>query len=252
MSKNYYLTYEEQRIWEFISNKEIVDKELVSLIFPEMSGNKINKLLHNLYSKGYLKRAKRNIYYTKNLSDFHKLALRINEGYIGLFSALKVYGLIDYEDFTIFVMTRAKREEIDLGEHTIRYMPLKEKYGGHILRDGIRVSTLEKTFYDCFLKIRYSNLNVLTKAIYQSDDINWKTFTGLLKNENQSIQQKAGYVLDLLDKETDFNIPSYVLKTFQAGIRYPVRLGPKKETRFIGDWKIQTSLAKEQILSWWY
>ncbi len=56
MDKINYITREEQKVWGYIKNKEIVDNEIVKQIFPEMPENKRNKILHSLYKKGYLKR----------------------------------------------------------------------------------------------------------------------------------------------------------------------------------------------------
>src|SRR3989344_7586347 len=100
------LTNEEQKLWAYISAKEIVDTELVSNIFPDMPAGKRNKLLHSLCKKGRLNRARKNIYYNPlAIKSFYELALMVKDGYIGLSSALRYYNLLDYEDFTIFVIT---------------------------------------------------------------------------------------------------------------------------------------------------
>ena len=43
-----YITREEQNVWEYISEKGIVDNETIKNIFPEMKGAKRNRLLHEL------------------------------------------------------------------------------------------------------------------------------------------------------------------------------------------------------------
>jgi len=109
MYENNYLSRTEQEIWRYISSKDIIDNELLKLIFPDLSQNNRNKILHSLFKKGYLKRAGRDVYYNlNNLDDYYKLALKIYPGYIGLTSALKYYNLTEYEDFTIFIITEKK------------------------------------------------------------------------------------------------------------------------------------------------
>ena len=128
-----YLTRKEQNIWEYIKDKEIVNNELVKQIFPDIKENKRNKILHNLYRKKYLQRVRKDLYYNpNNLRNFYHLALRIREGYIGLSSALRYYNLIEYEDFTIFVMTQTFQKKIDLKgtQYTIQFIPLQHLFTG--------------------------------------------------------------------------------------------------------------------------
>src|SRR3989344_8561327 len=148
MGKNNYITREEQKIWEYIKNKEIVDNEIVEQIFPEMSENKRNKILHNLYKKGYLKRARKDLYYNPDeLKSFYKLALKIRNGYIGLSSALRYYNLIEYEDFTIFIITKNFQKKISLKgtKYSIEFIPLKNLFAGFEKKDNIYISSIEKT-----------------------------------------------------------------------------------------------------------
>ena len=114
MSKINYLSKQEQSVWELIKNKKIIDNELIRLIFPDFSKQTINQLLHKLHKKRSLSKARRELYFIpRNIDNFYELALKINKGYIGLSSALKIYGLTEYEDFTIFIITRDKYEKVD-------------------------------------------------------------------------------------------------------------------------------------------
>ena len=72
MDKKNYITREEQKICEYIKGKEIIDNELVKAIFPDMTANKRNKMLHNLYKKNYLNKARKDLYYNpENLKSFY-------------------------------------------------------------------------------------------------------------------------------------------------------------------------------------
>jgi len=195
-------------MWEFIKEKEIIDSELTRDIFPDMSPNSRDKILHSLYKKGYLRRARKGLYYNPlTLKSFHELALRTREGYIAFASALRRYNLIDYEDFTIFLATKNYRARIPLKgtEYEIQCIPLKNLYTGFEKKDGIYISTLEKTFFDCLLKPKCMDYSMLTKAFY-SAKIDWKEFMGYFKlADNSSLCQRTGYLLELMKENTGFN-----------------------------------------------
>lgn len=251
MDKKNYMSKEEQMLWEFIGEKDIITTELVGFIFPDFSKNKINKLLHSLIKKDYIRRAERGFYYNpKYLGDYKKLALRIKPGYIGLSSALKYHGLTDYEDFTIFVMTRSTYKEIKLENYTIKYLPAK-LYSGYTKKDGITVSKPEKTFFDCFLNIRYVSYPILTKAIYYSKP-DWKKLLEYFEHAPLGSRQKAGYVLELMREETDYHIPEYVLNNLRKGIKFPVKLAQNNNRSILNKkWMVQDNLGKTKILGWW-
>lgn len=247
MANNNYLTRDEQKAWEYIKDKDTITNETLGLIYPEFSGKKRNKLLYSLYKKGYIKRAMRDLYYT--VGDYHKLALRIKHGYIGLTSALRIHNLLDYEDFTIFVFTRDKYKELEVDNYLIKYIPTRYFFG-YTEMDDLLVSTKEKTIFDCFLRIKYLNYSILTKAIYSSD-INWKNFLKIFNSAPIGTRQKAGYVLELMKKETGFRVPRYVLTELKKGIVNPVKLGYGKNSVFSREWLVQDTLGKD-IISWWY
>ncbi len=222
-----YLSKKEQEIWEYISDKEVIDNETLKMIFPDLSQSYRNKILHSLYKKGYIKRATRDVYYN-NPTNFYKLALMIYPGYIGLTSALKQYGLIEYEDFTIFIITKNKYKTINLKNYTLKYIPIRYYYG-YIKKDDLIISSLEKTFFDCFLRIKYLNYSILTKALYDAKNIDWKEFLKFFEHAPAAMKQRAGNVLRILKNETDFKLPQYVLKKL-----------PVKGYTF-----------NKEILSWW-
>ncbi len=249
MVKFNYLSRREQEIWDLTQDKEILDKELLEQIFPEYLPNKI---LFNLAKKGFLKRARRDLYYNPlKLSDFNLLALKIRSGYIGLSSALKYYGLLDYEDFTIMVMTTnfQKKRTLPGTKYTLNYIPLKHLFCGYEKKESIYVSSLEKTFFDCFLKPNYVGYTNLTKALYQTK-IDWQKFLGFYETANNSICQRTGYILDLM-KKTKLKVPVFVLDYLLKRVKSPVKLG-KGKSLYNKKWKIEDGMGEKNILSWWY
>jgi len=256
MYKKNYISREEHELWQYIREKDIIDAETVSFIFPEMPKSKRNKLMHSLYKKGYLKRAIRGLYYNpENLKDFYALALRIKEGYIGMASALRYYNLIEYEDFTIYVMTKNFRKSITLEgtEYEIRFTPLGRLFLGFEKKDSIYVSSLEKTLFDCLLKPGITGLSVLTKALYSSKP-DWNKVLSFFKmTTNNALYQRTGYLFWLMKKETRMRMPEDVLRFLAKKVKNPVKLtSNKNKSTFIPEWKVQDNIGKENILSWWY
>ena len=256
MDKINYITREEQKIWEYIKNKEIIDNELIKQIFPEISGNKRNKILHSLYKKGYLKKARKDLYYNPDeLKSFYKLALRIRKGYIGLNSALRYHNLTEYEDFTIFIMTKNFQKKISLKgtQYSIEFVPLKNLFTGFEKKDDLYVSSIEKTLFDCFLKPKNIGFTNITKALYDAK-INWNDFIGFFKlTENNALYQRTGYILEIMKNKTGLKIPSFVFEFLLKKVKNPARLIPiNAKSIFNKKWKIQDNLGEKNILSWWH
>lgn len=254
MYKKNYLTMEEQKIWDYISDKEIVDNELVKFIFPDVSENKRNKLLHNLFRKGYLLRARKDIYYNpKRLDSYYKLALRIKEGYIGLSSALRYYNLLDYEDFTVFIITRQYRKTMVLKgtQYELKFIPFDKLFIGFEKKDNIYISSVEKTIFDCLIKHRFVGLTNIAKAIYDAK-LNWSEFIRFFKlTKNHALHQRAGYLLEMLKRETKKDIPDFVFDELAKKIKNPVKLiSGNAKSSFDKKWNVQDNFGKDNILSW--
>lgn len=256
MVKKNYLSKAEQYIWEYLSQKEIIDTELVAEIFPEFSSHKINQLLYNLSKKGYLCRARRDFYYNPaTITSFYQLALRLHPGYIALSSALRYYHLLEYEDFTIFIITRSFRRKMDLKgtKYTLSYIPFGALYLGYEKKDDIYISTLEKTLFDCLKKPSLLGVSTIVKAFYEAGNIDWQQFLSFFRQVKASaICQRTGYLLELLHTETKKKIPREVLTFFLSKVRSTVKLGSSTgPTEYNSKWKIQDNIGKEKIFGWY-
>ncbi|MBI4918567.1 hypothetical protein HY837_01445 [archaeon] len=255
MIEKNYLSREEQRLWGYIKDKEIIDSELVRQIFPDFKQSKTNKLLHNLSRKNYLKRARKDLYYNpEQLKSFHNLALRIKTGYVGLSSALRYYNLIDYEDFTIFIITEKFRKKIDIKgtNYTIEFIPLGEKFSGFEKKDDIYISSIEKTLFDCLLKPRLLGITNITKAIYEAK-IDWHKFLDFFKlAKNSSLCQRTGYLLEILKKKTKLKIPSFDFEFLLKNIKNSVKLATNKmPSKFNKKWLVEDNIGENKLISWW-
>lgn len=247
-------------IFNAISSADIVNSNEIKDIFPGLKPYQVNKVCSSLSLKGYLHRLKKGVYLVqKKPSDIpviksaYKIALALFKGYIGFSSALRLYDLIDYEPFTIFVVTGNRSMEKIIGEYTLKYVAMGDKATGMTYYNGVYVSTTAKTFFDCFYKPQYGGgYSTITKALYDAD-IDWNEFLGYFGLASNSLCQRTGYVLDLLGDATSV-VPTDVLDYFKNRIKNNTRLLPSGSSKgkYIKEWMLLDNLGKENILSWWY
>lgn len=247
-------------IFNAISSADIVNSNEIKDIFPGLKPYQVNKVCSSLSSKGYLHRLKKGVYLIQEkpsnipvIKNAYKIALAIFKGYIGFSSALRLYDLIDYEPFTIFVVTGNRSMEKIIGEYTLKYVAMGDKATGMTYYNGVYVSTTAKTFFDCFYKPQYGGgYSTITKALYDAD-IDWNEFLGYFGLASSSLCQRTGYVLDLLGDATSV-VPNDVLDNFKNRIKNNTRLLPSGSSKgkYIKEWMVLDNLGKENILSWWY
>ncbi|MFH1722847.1 MAG: hypothetical protein ABH950_09625 [Candidatus Altiarchaeota archaeon] len=262
--KKIYLSPLEQEVYGLLrkNSSQTISSDAVKGLFPEKTPSSLNKICSHLAQKGYLYRLKRNLYLIQDIpsekpiiNDPILLAQQIFPGYISFLSALRIYDLIDYEPFTIFVATKEKSIELHLGEYLFKYISLGEKARGTTHHKGVYISTLEKTFFDCFCRPQNAGgYSTLTKAFYLNKKIDWKTFTSYFQRySSNTLHQRTGYVLDLLATKTDKKIPVKVLNYFHGKQKTKARLLPIQKTRgtYNRKWGITDNLGPKNILSWW-
>ncbi|ACJ17354.1 hypothetical protein TON_1863 [Thermococcus onnurineus NA1] len=262
MQKNYYLTKTEQDIIRAIRGTDIVSADEIRELFPGLSREMVKKVLSSLSKKGYLTRLKKGLYLVNeqpgnpSIKNPYRIALALFPGYIAFSSALRLYGLLEYEPFTIFVATPRKSGERTVGEYTIKAVALGEKATGMTLKDGVYTSTLAKTFFDCFYKPRYcGGYSEITKALYEAGKLDWDEFLGYFERfASDSLCQRTGYVLELLKNELGVDIPEEVLNYLRGKVRSWTKLVPTfpSRGRSIKEWKVIDNLGKEKILGWAY
>lgn len=260
MKKKIYLTPSEQNLFSALSSQHIIDTGLLQEIFPEIPPVSLNKTIADLAKKGYLHRVKKGVFTIsgtpgKNpeIHDPLPLALAICPGYIGFLSALRAYHLIPYESFTVFVVTKKRSRETSIGEYTVRCVAMGKRCTGMTFYDGVYVSTLEKTFFDCFYKPQYAGgYAVITQALQQVPSLDWQKFCAYFSGESSSLCQRTGYVLDLLNQQTG-TVPKDVISFFRQRIKNNTRLaisGTGSGT-YIRSWMLVDNIGKDQIFSWW-
>jgi len=261
MMKNYYLSRTEQELMNVLKEADIVTIHEVLELFPGLSRDMIKKVLSSLVRKGYLHRLKRGVYIVNEepgkplIKNPYQIALALFPGYIAFSSALRLYGFIEYEPFTIFVATPRKSGKKEIGEYTIRAVALGEKTIGMTLKDGVYTSTLAKTFFDCFYKPDYcGGYSEITKALYEAERIDWNEFLGYFKRfASNSLCQRTGYILELV-KDVGVDVPDEVVGYLRERAKAWTKLVPTLPSRgrSVKKWKLIDNLGKERILGWAY
>ena len=246
-------------IFNLIATLDMTYSEEIEEIFPDLKPHQINKICSNLSSKRYLHRLKKGIYLVQErpsavpvIKNPYKIALALFKGYIGFSSALRVYNLLDYAPFTIFVVTVNKSREKRVGDYTFKAVAMGKRAVGLTHYNGIYISTISKTFFDCFYKPQYcGGYSVITKAL-NDVEFDWDEFIRYFRFTSDSLCQRTGYVLELIGEETGKKIPA--LDHLRKRVRNNTKLVPsgKAGGKYIKEWKVLDNLGKGNILSWWY
>jgi predicted transcriptional regulator of viral defense system len=259
MNKNIYLRRQEQMVFSVISTHDIAYTEEIGTLFPDLKPHQINKICSNLSSKGYLYRLKKGVYLVQErpstvplIKNPYAVALALFKGYIGFSSALRVYNLLEYAPFTIFLVTVNKSREKRIGEYTFKAVAMGKRAIGVTYLRRMYISTISKTFFDCFYKPQYcGGYSAITKAINDVEP-DWNEFIRYFKFASDSLCQRTGYVLELIEKETGKKIST--LDDFRKRVKTNTKLVPsgKAKGKYIKEWMVLDNLGKENILSWWY
>ena len=261
MEKNYYMTKREQTVYNAVKSAEIVSLTDIKEMLPQMSAPMLRKTVHSLEKKGYLYRIKRGLYIVKKspstgiaLENPYRTALQIYGGYIAFSSALRIYGLTEYEPFTVFVATEKKSGKKEIGEYLIKAVSMGRRATGmHIYRD-VYVSTLEKTFFDCFYRPQYcGGYGEVSRALYEAGHIDWRGFLRYFERfGSDSLCQRTGYVLEMVKKELGVEVPEYVIENLRRRVKGRTKLIPSAPSKgkFSSKWMLIDNLGKEGIIGW--
>jgi predicted transcriptional regulator of viral defense system len=242
MPEKYYLSPTEQLVMDAAKDMSIIFAEDLIGSLRELNSQSVRNALHTLAGKGGLYRVKRGVYLRCEspgnpvIEDPSRLALAIFKGYIAFSSALRHWGLTEYEPFTIFVVTRDKSGTREIGEYTLKAVSMGAKAQGMTYDRGVYVSTLEKTVFDCIYKPRFSGgYRVVADAVAESDP-DWKEVVRWFDRlGSQSLRQRGGYVLSKAG-----NAPKRALNHLRTGAKHKVWLDPsgKRKGRYIKEWKL--------------
>ena len=188
------------------------------------------------------------------LEDPFKVALKLFRGYLAFQSALNIHGLSEYEPFTIYVATRNKSETVALlKQYEIRAITFRSRYAGYETKDGYAVSTVAKTFFDCFFHPHYAGgYPEVLKALHSCETIDWQEFLKYVKEfASDNLCQKVGYLFSLLAK-TDYKVPKAVVSCLKSRVNVKTRLDAKRAGgKLVQEWQLYDNIGEQKLLSWW-
>lgn len=257
MKKNVYLSPKEQQIFPVIKERDVISNEDIKQLFPHMQA--VNKVIHSLLQKGYLYQLKKGYYLVCEdrepaIQRPMVVANALFDGYIAFSSALQIYNLLDYEPFTIFSATMEESKTLSVGNYEFRAIAIGDKMIGHTFYNDVYVSSLEKTFFDCFYKPRICSYADTTKALFQTT-VKWEKLVSYFKTFGTSaLCQRTGYVLETLEEETGYSVPDSVINYFASRVKNTTRLLPSgsRSSTYSRKWKVQDNVGIINLLGWWY
>jgi len=188
------------------------------------------------------------------LEDPFKVALKLFRGYLAFQSALKIHGLSEYEPFTVYVATRNKSETIALlKQYEVKAITFRSRYTGYETKDDYVVSTVAKTFFDCFFHPNYAGgYAEVLKSLHSCESTDWQEFLKYVKEfASDNLCQKIGYLLSLLAR-ADYDVPKTVMNYLKLRVNVKTRLDSKRPGGQLNqEWQLYDNIGEQRLLSWW-
>ena len=235
---------------------------------PNSSNSALKELLSDMVKRGLLMRLKRGLYfiipYEKEaksfMPDWHIIAGHLTKGdnhYIGYYSALHIHNLITQpslkEQIVVPKQFRPSIIKIKNVYFQFIYHNKNHFFGAKKIWidsfNKVFCSDLEKTFIDCLFKPDYAGGIVeIARAIYTSKDkIKFdKLFEYAERFKSQAVIKRLGFILELLEIETDIILKLNKLKS-ASYVLLDTEL--PKSGKMISRWSIQQNLETETIKS---
>jgi predicted transcriptional regulator of viral defense system len=243
-----YMTKQEQRIYSQIEeHKEIFTIEDILKII-EIKKNNLRVLLHNLEKKNYILRiSKGNYIIEKRFLEKPYYYASKKFGIIAYISALKIYGLLDYEPNIIYLI-EGKSKEIKIKEYTIKIIQTKYKFG--IIRyKNMLITDMERTFLDLLMNPTKFDFNILIKGFIEYD-FDFKKMLIYLKQINlSSIYQKTGFILENLYKKKGKKLPETFVNNLKKKIKNNIKMIPiNTNYKYDKKWKIMDNVKIPKLI----
>ncbi|MEW5996903.1 MAG: type IV toxin-antitoxin system AbiEi family antitoxin domain-containing protein [Candidatus Micrarchaeota archaeon] len=262
MPKTSELTGLEAKIYSFASKarKGIITMDIIdSWGLAKKSVLKV--VLSKMVRKGLLMRLKKGVYAFQPLGargmvgDVFEAGSEIFGGYIGFATALNIYGLMDEVPFTVYVVTVNKSGRRELGQYEIKAVAMGKRAVGTTEYNGIFISTIPKTIYDCLHIPEYGGgYPKILKAISlaEMDAEGWEEFLGYAERfGSAAFCQKIGYLLERMRDYTGIAVPEFVLERLHKKVKSTVRIGEERG-KYNAKWKVSDGFREEELFGWWY
>jgi len=259
---NHILTYFNQKGRDCFAYSEAVNA------LPQSSNSALKELLSDMVKRGLLMRLKKGLYYiipfekdaVAFMPDCHIIAGHLVKGahhYIGYYSALQIHNLITQpslkEQIVVAKQIRPSITKIKNVEFQFIYHNENHFFGSKKIWidsfNKVLCSDLEKTVIDCLFKPDYAGGIVeVARAIYTSKyKIRYnKLLEYAEKFNSQAVIKRLGFLLDILEIETDIISKLNMLKT-ASYVLLDTEL--PKSGKMISRWSIQQNLETETIKS---
>ena len=262
-NKEVRLTTNEQRVYiEVLKNKVSTLKDVT-----EVTGNyhTSRDTMSRLVSKGYALRVHRGYYAgvppeylnTNYEIDRYVLAHKVSnlDGALAYHTALELHGVAQSYFNTVYYLRKKPLKIFEFQGIEYRYLRSKKLFGlTQIMREGISlpVTDRERTFLDCIKRQDYcGGLEEMLKSLSTFHTINVEQLDKYLKKYNeQSLVQKTGFVLSLMQDE--MRIPESYLAKLRKKVRgkaYYLDPRPKSGSgQLVSEWNLIVPKNLEEVM----
>lgn len=225
----------------------------------------LNKILHNLAKKGWLRRIEKGKYMlipmevdsTEAYTESHYVIASklVNPYYIGYWSALHFHGLTEQLLNTIFIVSTKRKDGFMYSGVHFKFVKVKPDifFGFVELKiNNVKVnfSDKEKTIVDCLARPEYcGGIQEIVKALWKArEELNYeKIIDYARKMENSAIIKRLGYLLERLglSNRADFK---YLKGAIKKGYSLLDPLLPQKGG-FNSEWNLIINVPEEDLMS---
>ena len=225
----------------------------------------LNKILHDLVVKGWLRRIEKGKYmlipmsigseepYSEN--NYLIASKLINPYYIGFWSALHFYGYTEQLLNTVFVVSTRRKNEITLSGVKYKFIKLNPSnfFGiNEVKIDStiINFSDREKTFVDCLAYPEYcGGVQEIIKGLWKArDEVDFEKIINYANRmQNSAIIKRLGYLLECVKLKKGVNF-DHLRGYVKSGYSILDPLSPKKGT-YVSRWKLLVNVSIEDLLS---
>ncbi len=216
---------------------------------------KLNAILENLESKGFLTRIERGKYCRSNFRNENVIGCFLaKDGTVSYWSALNKHGLTSRFANNIFIQTAHKKQEKTVRGTLYKFIGVAPGKMTGIITEGygnnaFRITDIEKTIIDCFDLPEYSGgLEELLLAFANATVSSEKLIEYSKAVHNKAVLKRIGFIAELLDKKGMKSLIRYAKSELNNS--YDV-FDPKGERsgEAMGAWKLRMNMTIPQILS---
>lgn len=203
--------------------------------------------IQNLYAHKKIKKIKNGLWTMINplyndiyVNKYEIGTAMFDNAYIGYHTALEYYGLHNQISREVQVLVERREKSVEFDNYIFRFyqgdgVGVVEK--SHI--DKIRITSLEKTIYDCINNINFAG--GLEELYSATECINYIDEEKLLKLLNyysdDKMFQKVGWLFDTADRKLLSN-DFYSICKSKIKNRIDLRVNKKNRSKYFKDWDI--------------